>query len=192
MSKTLPCRTLVTPPTPSERSAPSMALPCGSRIPGLSVTVTRAFIAHCISMNRPRRNTGVRSQSIWGKAQRPRWLCTGLPPGRPTAGDGSSAFDQDRSGALRPLALAHDAKPLGNFGIGFDQSAQIAPEAVLVELFVRFDIPQPARIRGNLVRHDNAHQVIFPQPAGFHFKIDQPDADAEEQTGQEVVDADRK
>src|SRR6516165_4164616 len=154
MSKTLPCRTLVTPPTPSERSAPSMALPCGSRIPGLSVTVTRAFIAHCISMNRPRRNTGVRSGAIWGKA----------------SPDGSSAFDQDRSGALRPLALAHDAKPLGNFGIGLDQSAQIASEAVLVELFVRFDIPQPARVRRNLVRHDDAHQVIFPQPAGLHLK----------------------
>src|SRR6516162_9348379 len=105
-----------------------------------------------------------------GKSPAPATALHGFAAG--SAGDGSSAFDQDRSGALRPLALAHDAKPFGNFGIGFDQSAQIAPEAVFVELFVRLDIPQPARVRRNLVRHDDAHQVIFPQPAGLHLKID--------------------
>src|SRR5262245_58012814 len=45
MSNTLPCRTLATPATPSDLSAPSIALPWGSRMPDLSVTVTRAFIA---------------------------------------------------------------------------------------------------------------------------------------------------
>src|ERR1700692_5135012 len=44
ISNTLPWRTLATPSTPSDFSAPSMALPCGSRMPVLSVTVTRAFI----------------------------------------------------------------------------------------------------------------------------------------------------
>src|SRR5258707_14260675 len=44
MSKTLPWRTLATPLTPSDFRAPSMALPCGSRIPDFKVTVTRAFI----------------------------------------------------------------------------------------------------------------------------------------------------
>src|ERR1700749_3105556 len=43
MSNTLPWRTLATPPTPSDFSAPSIALPCGSRMPVFSVTVTRAF-----------------------------------------------------------------------------------------------------------------------------------------------------
>src|ERR1700694_293144 len=43
MSNTLPWRTLATPSTPSDFSAPSMALPCGSRMPDFSVTVTRAF-----------------------------------------------------------------------------------------------------------------------------------------------------
>ena len=33
MSKTLPWRTLATPDTPSDFSAPSIALPCGSRMP---------------------------------------------------------------------------------------------------------------------------------------------------------------
>ena len=44
MSNTLPWRTLAMPSTPSDFKAPSMALPCGSRMPDFSVTVTRAFI----------------------------------------------------------------------------------------------------------------------------------------------------
>jgi hypothetical protein len=44
MSNTLPWRTLATPATPSDFNAPSIALPCGSRTPVLSVTVTRAFM----------------------------------------------------------------------------------------------------------------------------------------------------
>jgi hypothetical protein len=47
-----------------------------------------------------------------------------------------SALDQDRSGALRPFALAHDAQSLGDFGIGFQQPAEVATETVLVELLV--------------------------------------------------------
>src|SRR5580704_19231944 len=100
------------------------------------------------------------------------------------------ALDQDRSGALRSLAFAHDAEALGDFGISFEQAAEIAAEAVLVELLVGLDVPQPAGIRGNLVGDDDPHQIVFPQPAGFHLEIDQTDADAEEQAGQEVVDAD--
>src|SRR5215470_6871235 len=45
MSNTLPWRTLVTPATPSDLSAPSIALPWGSRIPVLRVTVMRAFMS---------------------------------------------------------------------------------------------------------------------------------------------------
>src|SRR5258706_4588684 len=47
MSNTLPWRTLATPPTPSDFSAPSIALPCGSSTPDFNVTVTRAFIEDC-------------------------------------------------------------------------------------------------------------------------------------------------
>src|SRR3954452_5400401 len=43
MSNTLPWRTLAMPSTPSDFSAPSMALPWGSRMPFFNVTVTRAF-----------------------------------------------------------------------------------------------------------------------------------------------------
>src|SRR5215211_7294201 len=49
MSNTLPWRTLATPSMPSDRSAPSIALPCGSRIPDFRVTVTRAFMAQFVS-----------------------------------------------------------------------------------------------------------------------------------------------
>src|SRR5207253_9351137 len=44
MSNTLPWRTLAMPSTPNDFSAPSMALPCGSRMPDFRVTVTRAFM----------------------------------------------------------------------------------------------------------------------------------------------------
>ena len=47
------------------------------------------------------------------------------------------ALHQDRAGALRALALAHDAEALGDFGIGLEQAAEVAAEAVLVELVVR-------------------------------------------------------
>src|SRR3984885_4969126 len=91
-----------------------------------------------------------------------------------------SALHQHRSGALRPLTFAHDAQALRDFRIGFEQAAEVAAEAVLVELLVRLDVPQPAGIRGDFVGDHDAHQVVFPQPAGFHLEIDQTDADAEE------------
>src|SRR5207245_171544 len=103
MSNTLPWRTLATPSTPSDFSAPSMALPCGSRMPVFNVTVTRAF--------------------------------TSKSP---------LALDQHRAGARRTLVLHEDAEPLGDFGIGLQQPAEIPAETVLVELLVRLDVPQPA------------------------------------------------
>src|SRR5215813_6447758 len=101
-----------------------------------------------------------------------------------------SALHQDRPSAVRPLALAHDAEPLGDFGIGLHQPAEIAPEAILVELLVRLDVPEPAGIGGQLVRYHDAHEVVFPQPPGLHLEVDEADADAEEQAGQEIIDAD--
>src|SRR5664280_1806183 len=77
-----------------------------------------------------------------------------------------------------------------DLGIGLQQPAEIAAEAVLVELVVGLDVPQPAAIGRNLVGHDDAHHVVFPQPAGFHLEVDQADADAEEHAREEVVDTD--
>src|SRR6476661_6795837 len=56
----------------------------------------------------------------------------------------SSAFHENRPRALRALTFAHNAKTLGNFSIGLKQATEIAAEAVLVELVVGFDVPEPA------------------------------------------------
>src|SRR5437868_7343735 len=116
MSNTLPWRTLATPSTPSDFSAPSIALPCGSRMPDFSVTVTRAFI-------------------------------------------GQSSLHQHRTGAGGALVLHHDAEPLRHLGVGFQQPAEIAAKAVLVELLVRLDVPQPAGVRRDFVGDDNPHHL---------------------------------
>src|ERR1700742_2234740 len=130
---------------------------------------------------------------------------TSLHPGRPEAGPGcpsmtqitkasavkaASALHQHRARALRPLAFAHDAEPLGDLGIGLHQPAEIAAEAVLVELLVRLDVPQAARVGGDLVGDDDSHHVVLPQPAGLHLEVDETNADAEEKPGEEIVDAD--
>src|SRR5262249_14671010 len=54
-----------------------------------------------------------------------------------------SALDQHRSAALWPFAFAQDAEALGDLRICLEQSAEIAAEAVLVELLARLDVPQP-------------------------------------------------
>src|SRR3954463_16108806 len=103
MSNTLPWRTLATPSTPSDFSAPSMALPCGSRMPDFNVTVTRAFTKNPL------------------------------------------ALDQYRARADRTLVLGQNPQPFGDLGIGLHEPAEIAAKTVLVEFFVRLDVPQPAR-----------------------------------------------
>ena len=103
-----------------------------------------------------------------------------------------SALHQHRAGAARRLALVHDAEALGDLGIGFEQPAEIAAEAVLVHLVVGLDVPETATVGRNFVRDDNAHHVVFPETAAFHLEIDQTDADAEEQAREEVIDADRQ
>src|SRR6185295_1921153 len=175
MSNTLPWRTLATPATPSDFSAPSIALPCGSSTPDLRVTVTRAFMAVALRSGRNAAGADRPPRSIVARGAQHRL-----------------ALHQHRASALRPFALRHDAEPLGDFRIGFEQAAEIAAETVLVELLVRLDVPQPARIGRNLVRHHDPHHVVFPQAACLHLEVDQPDADAEKDAGEEIVDADRQ
>jgi len=83
-------------------------------------------------------------------------------------------------------------EPARHLLIGLDQPAHVAAEAVLVELVLRLDVPQPAAIRRDLVGEHDAHLVALPEPAELAFEIDEPDADAEEQPGQKVVDAQRQ
>src|SRR5581483_6164350 len=106
-----------------------------------------------------------------------------------SAGLGASALHQNRAGAARRLALVHDAEALGDFGIGLEQAAEVAAETVFVQLLVRLDVPQPAAVGRDLVGDDDAHHLVFPQPARLHLEVDETDADAEEEAREEVVDS---
>src|SRR3546814_19288984 len=68
----------------------------------------------------------------------------------------------------------------------------IAAEAILVELLVRFDIPQPAAVGADLVGEDDAAVIVIPDAAEFELEIDEADADAREQPAQEIVGAYRQ
>src|SRR5579883_1359124 len=195
MSKTLPCRTLEIPSTPSERKAPSMALPCGSRMPAFNVTVTRAFMMTAP----PLQYGGIAAVAMVATLFAATAVQPGIfvwfpgPRGAPAAaatGPVASALDEDGTRALRPLAFAHDAEPFGDLGIRLQQPAEVAAETVLVELLVRFDVPQATGIWRNLVGDDDPHHVVLPQPTSLHLEIDQANANAEEQPGKKVVDAD--
>src|SRR5450432_1171833 len=85
MSNTLPWRTLATPSTPSDFSAPSIALPCGSRMPVFSVTWMRAFMAFGPQSSgfgrRPHRQQGVGGPGILSLAQPRREMRAAQGPG---------------------------------------------------------------------------------------------------------------
>src|SRR5438309_2166187 len=101
-----------------------------------------------------------------------------MPPG---------LLDQARAASLNLFVFAKDAETAGHFGIGLDKPAEIAAEAVLVELVLALDVPQPAGIRGDLVGDDDAHHLAFPEPSCLHLEVDEPDPDAQEEARQEVV-----
>ncbi len=88
--------------------------------------------------------------------------------------------------------LGQDAEPARDLLIGLLDLAEVAAEAVLVHLLVGRDVPQPAVVRADLVGQDDAHVLVLPQPAELELEVDQLDADAEEQAGQEVVDPQRQ
>ena len=47
-------------------------------------------------------------------------------------------------------------------------------------------------VGADLVGEHDSHGLALPQPPGFDLEIDQPDADAEEEPGQKIVDANRE
>src|SRR5258706_15849223 len=97
----------------------------------------------------------------------------------------------DDSRNLRDLAfiLRQHAEPARHLLIGFLDVAEIVAEAVHIELFVGFGVPQPAIVRADLVGQHDAHLVALVEPAVFELEIDEPEADAEEEAAEEVVDA---
>ena len=81
-----------------------------------------------------------------------------------------------------------DAEAAGDFLVAFLDLAEVAAEAVLVHLLAGLAVPQPAIIRADLVGQDDPHLLVLVEAAELDLEIDQRDADAEEQAGEEIVD----
>src|SRR3546814_1451365 len=77
-------------------------------------------------------------------------------------------------------ALGHQAEPAGDFLIGLDLAAQVAAEAVLVELFVGDHVPQAAAVGADLVGQDDPAVVAIPDAPEFQLAVDQANAAAPE------------
>src|SRR5215475_2240866 len=88
--------------------------------------------------------------------------------------------------------LRQDAEAAGHLLVGLGHLPEILAEAVLVELLVGLHVPQPAVVRADLVGQDDAHLLVLVEAAELELEVDQPEADAEEQAGEEVVDAQRQ
>src|SRR6185437_600968 len=99
---------------------------------------------------------------------------------------------QHRPRARPSRAVDMQPEPPRDLLIGLDQASHVAAEAVLVELVLRLDVPQPRAVRRNLVGEHDAHRVVLPQPAELAFEVDELDADAEEKAREEVIDAERE
>src|SRR5215472_5544916 len=97
-----------------------------------------------------------------------------------------------RAGHVAGAAFGHDAQTPRDLLIGLCHLAEIAAEAVLVQLLVGLDVPEPAIVRADLVGQHDAHVVAFPEPAEFEFEVDELQADAKEEAGEEVVDPERE
>src|SRR4051794_32716955 len=83
-------------------------------------------------------------------------------------------------GLEQPEAARH-------FLVGLLNSAEILAEAVLVELLVGLDVPQPATVGADLVGQDHAREVAVPDAPELELEVDQADADRSEHARQEVV-----
>ena len=91
------------------------------------------------------------------------------------------------AGAIVGIEQAQAAR---DFLVGFFLTAQIAAEAVLVELFAGDHVPQAAAIGADFVGEDNAAVIAVPQTAEFQLEIDQADVDRREHAAHEIVHAD--
>src|SRR5690554_873789 len=105
-------------------------------------------------------------------------------------GSAPGLLNETRTSGQRVFGFNQNAKALGDVAVAFDQTAQVFAEAVLVHLGAGLDVPQPAAIGADLVSQHDTHQVAFIEAAAFDLEINQLDADAHEQAGEEVVDAD--
>src|SRR5579862_1999686 len=131
----------------------------------------------------------------------PRAWATALPWGSRTpslgmmktrAFTGALSLHRRRAFDIAGRAFGQNAKTPRNFLISLLDLAEVAAEAVLVELLVGLHVPEAAIIGADLVSEHQAHLVVLViEPAEFELEVDEPDADAEEQAREEIVDAER-
>src|SRR5215831_17415144 len=151
-----------------------MALPCGSRTPGLSVTLMRAFMSSPgdNAPSRPRSRGTALPRPLFGAA----YFRLATRP-TPPVSMGLGAHE-DRATALGAGVLGQHPQPTRHFLVGLQHAAHVAAEAILVELVGGGRIPEPATIRADLVGQHNAHLLVLPQPPELHLEVHEADADA--------------
>src|SRR5882724_13664593 len=98
-----------------------------------------------------------------------------------------------RRGALHVArtAFGENSQASRDFLIGLFDVAEVTAETVLVQLLTGLGVPKPAIIRADLIGEDQAHFLVLIEPAVFQLEVDQTQADAEEETEQEIVDPER-
>ena len=74
------------------------------------------------------------------------------------------------------LAVGQQTEPPCDLLIGLRLATQILAEAVLVELLVRFHVPQAAAVGADLVGQDDPAPVVVPDAPEFELEVDQADA----------------
>src|SRR6185437_392829 len=77
-------------------------------------------------------------------------------------------------------AFGEEAEAARYLLVGFLDSAEIAAEAVLVELLVGLQVPEPAIVRADLVGEDQPHLVVLVvETTKLYFKINEFNTDPE-------------
>jgi 2-oxoisovalerate dehydrogenase E1 component len=89
------------------------------------------------------------------------------------------------------VVVLQQAEAAGDFLVGLFLAAEVAAEAVLVELFAGRHVPQAAAVGADLVGQDHAAVIAVPDAAEFQLEIDQADVDRREHAAHEIVDPDR-
>ncbi len=74
-----------------------------------------------------------------------------------------------------------DAQAAGKLGVHVGQRLGVGLAAI--GAFGQAHVPQPAAVGADLVGHDQAHEVAFPDPADLDLKVGQADAHAHHHAG---------
>src|SRR5579883_720913 len=117
-----------------------------------------------------------------------------IPAAIPSLPSRPSLFGLNEHGAFRlwHRVLHKNAETFGNLRIGLDQSAEIFAEAILVQLVLGFDVPKAAAVGADFVSEHYPHLVVLENTPEFHLEVDKPDADAEEEASEKIVDSECK